>query len=210
MPRTHLKVVPLATILLIFAACAPDEATAPETITAQVARAGASGGGAVLVTEYGSPFTIVTNDPQRQLTSTLGATYKQVLAECGGATLVGDAFTYRTLTTPSGKVLEHAQAEDINVLVFAGFYEFGTDLCAFIKRTQLLAAGTADYVLTSNNYVAPPGAPGAREDNLRAQGTVTNVQTGGLFHYVVRAGSLVTGGGTDKGFRNNILLTPKR
>ncbi len=210
MPRRRLNVVPLAAILLICAACAPDVATAPDAMTAQVARGGASGGGAVLVTEYGSPFTIITSDPQRQLTSTLGATYAEVVAECGGATLVGDPFTYRTLTTPSGKVLEHAQAEDINVLVFAGYYEFGTELCAFIARTPLLAAGTADYVLTSNNYFAPPGAPGAREDNLRAQGTVTNVQTGGLLHYVVRAGSLVTGGGTDKGFRNNILLTPKQ
>jgi len=31
-----------------------------------------------------------------------------------------------------------------------------------------------------------------------------------LLHYVVRSGSLVTGGGTNKGFNNNILLTPMK
>jgi hypothetical protein len=216
--RSRLVVAPLATTFItLLAACAPEAATSPAAdgtpaLSASgapsAARTAAPGGGAIRVTEYGSPFTIVTNDPQRQLTSTLGATLADIATECGGGSSEGDPFTYRTLTTPSGKLLEHGQARDITVLVWAGYYEFGTDLCAFVARTPLLAVGTADYVLTGNNFGAPPGAPGATEDNLRAHGTVTNVQTGELLHYVVRSGSLVTGGGRDKGYNNNIQLTP--
>ncbi|MES2524261.1 MAG: hypothetical protein V4617_16305 [Gemmatimonadota bacterium] len=212
MPRR--LVAPLAAVFAtLLAACAPDTILAPadgaDLVAPSAVRAAASGGGAVRVSEYGSLFYIVTNDAQRQLTSTLGATLAVITAECNGMPIVGDQFSYRTLTTPSGKVLEHAQAEDVTVLVFDGYYDFATDLCAFVERTPLLAVGTADYVLTSNNFFSPD-APGASEDNVRAQGTVTKVGTGELLHYVVRSGSLVTGGGIDKGYSNNIMLTPMK
>jgi hypothetical protein len=95
-------------------------------------------------------------------------------------------------------VLEHAQVEDIPVVVWAGYFDFSTNFCEFVASTPVLAVGTTDYVLTSNNFLSPAGAPGATEDNLHAHGTVTNVQTGERYHYVVRSGALVTGGGTDK------------
>ena len=139
---------------------------------------------------------------------TLGTTLAATELFCSGGPFEANAFYYRTLTTPSGKVLEHAQAEDVAVVVWDGYYEFGTDFCAFVASTPVLAVGTADYIIASNNLFAPPGAPGATEDNVRAHGTVTNVDTGVLLHYVVRSGSLITGGGTDKGYNNHIQLTP--
>jgi len=179
-------------------------------LTSQGAAGAGGSDGAIFVIGTDDFFAIITNDPQRQLTTTLGTTLAATELFCSGGPFEADVFTYRTLTTPSGKVLEHLQAEDVAVVVWDGYYEFNTDFCAFVASTPVLAVGTADYVITSNNLLAPAGAPGATEDNTRAHGTVTNVQTGELLHYVVRSGSLVTGGGTNKGFNNNILLTPMK
>jgi hypothetical protein len=218
LPR-RLVLAPLATALVtLLAACAPEAAIAPDAASALAARtsraqtgsgaARAGGSGGAVLVSGPTFFAFVTNDPQRQLTSTLGATLAGIALDCSGGSPDAEVITYRTLTAPSGKVHEHAQAEDVTVLVWAGYYDFSTDFCAFVASTPLLAVGTADYVLNSHNLIAPVGAPGATVDAIRAHGTVTNVQTGEPLHLVVRAGSLVTGGGTDKGYNNHIQLTP--
>ena len=210
MHRKRLLLASLATaVVTTLAACAPDAATAPAAHEGPALRAGsapsarASRRGAVSVRQFGSIFGIITHDPRRQLTTILGATLAEAQRDCAGASVDTDPMQFRTLTTPSGKVHEFGKGEEFTVLVFNGLYDFVGDFCAFVTNTPLLATGTADFVITGG-----VAGPGATHPALHAQGRVTNVKTGQLLHYVVRASILVTGNGTDKGYDNHIQLTP--
>ena len=128
-------------------------------------------------------------------------------ADCAGAVSALAPSAWQSVTTPTGRLNQLVKGEDVPVLVWDGAYDPTTSWCAFVESATLIAVGSADYVLTIG-LGAPTGAPGATEINLRAQGTVTDVQTGQRLHYVVHSGSLATGGGVDRGYDNNIQLTP--
>jgi hypothetical protein len=198
-----------ALVLAAVTACADQgTVTAPQMArAAKGAAAPAPQGGAILERRTERFFSVLTSDQEHGLTTALGATLADIAEDCAGGFSENDATAWQTVAAPSGRQQWLVKGDDVTVLVWAGFYDPSVDFCAFVAATPLLAVGTADYTLTVH-LGAPAGGPGATKINLRAQGKVTDLGTGQRLHYVVRSGSLVTGGGTDKGFDNHILLTP--
>jgi hypothetical protein len=197
-----------ALMLAALTACADHRSvTAPRAARATKGAGAAAQGGAILERRTERFFSVLTSDAEHDLTTALGATLADIAEDCGGGFSENDATAWQTVTAPSGRQQWLVKGEDVTVLVWAGYYDPATDFCAFVAATPLLAVGTADYTLTIH-FGAPAGGPGATKISLRAQGTVSDVGTAQPLHYVVRAGSLLTGAGTDKGFDNHILLTP--
>jgi hypothetical protein len=184
-------------------------APAPDARAVVSAARAAAPGGALVERTTDQFFALATSDFALGLTTAMGATASQIAADCAGALSELAPSSWQSVTTPTGRLNQLVKGEDVPVLVWEGAYDPTTPWCAFVESATLIAVGSADYVLTIG-LGAPTGAPGATEINLRAQGTVTEIRTGQRLHYVVHSGSLATGGGVDKGYNNNIQLTPLR